>query len=108
MDEYLLGSIGVERPAKGIALEGAARKGHTGAPELLVVGVPCLNETTFGLYAVIGFKGIQALELALILLWLLPESEAATQEHKAKRKKKLSHGGGGDYYGLVYKGQCCF
>lgn len=54
--EEELGSVGVGRQAKGMFLEGAAREGDTQAPELLVVGVPCLNATTIGLNHVIGFQ----------------------------------------------------
>ena len=42
-----LGTVGVGRSTKGVAVEGAAREGNTGTLEWLVVRVPCLNEATF-------------------------------------------------------------
>jgi len=87
-----LGTVGVGRSTKGIAVKGAAREGNTGTLEWLVVRVPGLNEPTFRLYTVIRFEGIQLLDLALILLCLLSQSEAATEKKETKGKNKLGHG----------------
>lgn len=94
-----LGSIGEEGSAKAIAVESAARESNTCTLELLVVGIPCLDESTFRLNTVIRFEVIEPLELALVLLFLLSPSQAPTQKQKRKYHKKLSH----DYVYMVTK-----
>ena len=66
-------SRAVLRQEKAITLKGMPNDSHSSALELLVVGVPRLNHTSFSLNAVVGFKSIQLIQLALVeLLLLLP------------------------------------
>ena len=67
-------SICVVWQEKAIRLNGTANYGHSDALELLVIGVPRLDHTGFCLNAVVGFKGIKPVQLALVELLLLPAS----------------------------------
>ena len=61
-------SVGVRRQVKAIALNGSSNNGNTGAPELVMVGVPRLNLASLSPNAVVGFEGLEPIELALVLL----------------------------------------
>ena len=65
MDE--LRGVGVGRQVEAIGLDGEAEEGNADALELVVVGVPRLDHSGFGLNAAVGFEGLEAIELALIL-----------------------------------------
>ena len=71
LNVHELRSIGILRQEKAIRLNGTANDGHSDAPELLVVGVPRLDHTGFRLDAIVGFKGIKTVQLALVELSLL-------------------------------------
>lgn len=53
---------------EAIAVEGEFGNSDTGAFQLRVLRVPCLNQTTFGLNAVVGFQRVEVVELALVEL----------------------------------------
>lgn len=86
-DEVKLGSIGVRWQVKPFGLDRAPDNGGTGAEKLGVVGVPGLSQASLRMDAVVGFQGVQVLQLALVelaLLGLLRPSQARTKQHKAK------------------------
>ena len=75
LNVHELRSIGILRQEKAIRLNGTANDGDSDTLELIVVGVPRLDHTGFRLDAVVGFKGIKTVQLALVEpLLLLPLS----------------------------------
>ena len=80
------------RQEKAIGLNGTTNDGNPSALELLVVRVPGLDNTGFGLNAVCRFKGIEPIELALAKLLLLPPATLSKATIEERHNKEQING----------------
>lgn len=100
-----LWGIGVLRQEKATGIDYISQDGDADALELLVVGVPRLDDAAFGLDAVGGFEGLEPVEAALavpalalgpaLVADVLVVSGEAAEEEEAEGKreqKRVSHG----------------
>lgn len=69
---HKLRCVRVRRQNKSVAPHSVANHGHTSALELLVVRVPPLYDSTFGLNAGSWLERVKLVDLALVLRRLLP------------------------------------
>lgn len=93
-----LGSVAVRRQVEAILLDGDSEYGAAGALELVVVVVPRLDHAGFRLDAVVGFAGVEPVELALVLPLRAsvtrPSERAVEKEEQSegnREKQRISH-----------------